>query len=356
MKSKKILFLFVVLNIFYISTNFFIWKFYTEDIFVGINSYKAGDLSRLGYISTSLDLRKAEYNLSFKHFESADINLTDKSQYFDLITIGDSFSNAGGGGLNGYYQDYIATLYGKKVLNIQPFDGDYLNTIVILANSGILERMKTKVVILESVERAFIERMTPQLNTDKNQTIEYIKLNFKNKYINESPEYTFLNDGNYKFILTNILRKFSDNSFNNIVYKVPLKGTFFNVSHPNDLLFYKDDIKNMKKYNVANLNQANNNLNKLAHLLNKSHIKLIVLVGPNKYTIYSDFLIQKNKYGRSEFFEDYVQLPKDYVFVNTKAILHSAVLNGEKDIYYADDTHWSYKASSLVIKSMNYLK
>lgn len=357
MKIKKAMYLFIFLNIVNILFNYFMWENYTKKILIGENGKSSGDLSRLGYIASSLFLRTSDNNLSDVHSEGSDLNYTTSKQSFDIVTFGDSFSNAGGGGINPFYQDYIATMFRKRVLNLQDIvkTGNYLNSLVVLANSGLLDNLKVKTVIIESVERSFIGRMTPKLDITRNQDIEKVKVLLKNsKYANSPPHYDFMNNSNLKFLRYNFYRKFSDNGFNNIVYKMPLRKSLFSVENSNDLLFYGDDIKNINMYNNNDLSAINENLNRLASLLNQHNIKLVVLVAPNKYTIYSDLLIEQNKYGKSNFFEDFKKLPKEYEFIDSKNILQNAVLSGDKDIYYADDTHWSYKASELIVNSMNF--
>ena len=54
------------------------------------------------------------------------------------------------------------------------------------------------------------------------------------------------------------------------------------------------------------------------------------------------------------FFELLREQPKEYVFVDTKKLLTEEVNKGEKDVYYADDTHWSWKASKKIAESMKF--
>ena len=357
MQIKQLIQLFIITNVIYVAFNFSIWEFYTKKIFLGNKKENSvgGDLSRLGYISTSLTLRKRDNNLSIKHYEGNSLALSNSNQNFDIVTIGDSFSNGGGGGENPFYQDYIATLYNKKVLNIQLLSDSYLNTPIVLVNSGVLEKLGVKTVILQSVEHDFINRMTSSIDENKTMDIQDVISLCKNqKYHNTPPEYNFINNGNFKFIAYNLLRKFSDHGFFNIVYKVPLKQNLFSAQHENDLLFYGDDIKKNNLSSPSNLSIANEHLNKLANILKQHGIKLIVLATPNKYTIYSDFMVEKNKYGRSTFYEEFSKLSQEYQFINSKPILQKAVAAGVKDIYYSDDTHWSYKASELIVKSMHF--
>jgi hypothetical protein len=126
------------------------------------------------------------------------------------------------------------------------------------------------------------------------------------------------------------------------------------VTNPRDLLFHIDEIKSLKRNSKENIELVNANLNRLADFLNRKNIKLIFLIAPDKYDVYSDFLVEENKYGNNRLFEELKKLPKNYVFIDTKSILQQAVKHGDKDIYYADDTHWSYKASELIIKSIEF--
>ena len=73
----------------------------------------------------------------------------------------------------------------------------------------------------------------------------------------------------------------------------------------------------------------------------------------DKYNLYSPYIIS-NSYPKSILFEYLDTLPKDYIFINTKKILSEQLEKGEKDIFYADDTHWSHKASEVIIKDESF--
>lgn len=353
---KKVVIIFLWINLSNLLINFIVWHIWTKTILVGTDTKKGGDLTRLGYMSDPIHLRETISILSLKHEESDSVDYEKSPKDYEIVTFGDSFSNGGSGGINAYYQDYIATDYKKNILNVQNIsDGNYLNTVVLLANSGFLKKSNTRYVIVESIERSFIDRCRTPL--EKNKTLplnEIERLLLMKHYSHEMPDYSFMNNGNYRFIITNIMRSFSENAFKNDVYAVPLSSQFF--SYGNKLLFYKDDIKCIKNYSLDNLKEANENLNKLAKLLKTQNIALIVLVAPNKYTLYGEFLQEPYKYGKSIFFEDYKHLPKEYLWIDSKSILREALLKGEKDLYYVDDTHWSNKASMLISQAMKFLQ
>ncbi len=87
----------------------------------------------------------------------------------------------------------------------------------------------------------------------------------------------------------------------------------------------------------------NQNFNHLSDLLTSKKIQLFVMIAADKYDLYSEY-IQNNKYPKNHFFDITQPLTKRYIFIDTKSIL-SNTLKKERDIYFADDTHWSNKAS-----------
>ena len=47
-------------------------------------------------------------------------------------------------------------------------------------------------------------------------------------------------------------------------------------------------------------------------------------------------------------------LKKEYTFIDTKAIIKQLIDDNEKDVYYPDDTHWSYKASAKIFEETKF--
>ena len=70
----------------------------------------------------------------------------------------------------------------------------------------------------------------------------------------------------------------------------------------------------------------------------------------DKYDLYFSF-IQDNPFSENNLFKYLRKADKKYYLVDTKQILFNEIKNNEKDIFYADDTHWSYKASEAIVKS-----
>jgi len=73
----------------------------------------------------------------------------------------------------------------------------------------------------------------------------------------------------------------------------------------------------------------------------------------DKYNLYSRFIVD-NPYPDSRFFEELRKLPKRYVFIDTKKLLLGELERGEKDLFYPDDTHWSWKAPKRIFSEIRF--
>lgn len=339
----------------FVSVNLIIWNFFTKDILTNSSEKHTGDLSRMSYL-TNLNFERK--NLRTLEKKMIDIN-SYNSQNIDMITIGDSFSNGGAGGENRYYQDYLATKSNLNILNLHnlPNSRNSLETIVYLNNSGFLEKNKVKFILVECVQWAIFDRFSFDLDVTKNIDINEIHkiygFNTSKKEIKENllPDVSFINTGNFKFLAYNFLYNFSDKAFFSSVYKAQLDDNYFSLDKK-DLIFYLNDIKYLRKINDENLRVVNDNLNALSNLLSKSNIKLIFMPAVNKYDLYSPYIIN-NKYPKDELFDKFRKLGKNYIFVDTKKILATQLEKKEKDIFYIDDAHWSFKASDFITTELS---
>jgi hypothetical protein len=140
---------------------------------------------------------------------------------------------------------------------------------------------------------------------------------------------------------------FSDNAFGSHVFQRDLDRPLFSVAKARRLLFYDFDIYVLSFTTPEIIAQINDNMNRVADLLEKKGIGLIFMPVVSKYDLYSEF-ITGNPYPKSTFFEALRPLPKKYTFIDTKSPLLEEVRRGEKDIFFADDTHWTWKASDRV--------
>jgi len=304
-----------------------------------------GDLGRMSYQVDSLYPRKLHYDLPKRI-----LNIHPyKDEPIDILTIGDSFSNGVMGGKNPYYQDYLASKYNLNILNIMNItNGQHklFETIISLYNNGWLAKHKPKLVIIESAERGVYERFAKNFDfSRKDISIQKLIVPAKKKdsFI---PNLQPINTANYKLPLYTIKYKFKNRAQKDVVKLSLTKDLFSTKNYQHSLLFHYSDvlyIKNDKKL----VKKINENFNHLAEMLKKLNIKLLFLVAPDKYAVYYDY-IKENPYPKNNFFTLIKPLKKEYLFIDTEALLKNQLKQNKKDLYYSDDTHWSYKASDLV--------
>lgn len=344
--------LLMAMVIFHLTT----WELFVKRLMVDDPSCVGGDLARLGYISGVKMCRQNTNDLPQQHMEMRDYT----GGRVDIVTIGDSFSNGGGGGKNTYYQDYIASIHNMSVLNATQYkDLDLLTTISIMNNNGSLERMDPAFVLIECSEKTCLKelpeevdfaRTMPENELKRHEAMSYAQKQTSGK---DTPRFAFFSEANVNFIKNSVAYRFSDNAFNGQVYKAQLSKPLFSTALADTLLFYAGDIKNRQRFTAERIARMNDHLNTLSDRLAAKGIKLYFMPCVDKYNLYSEYIIG-NTYPKSLFFEDLRQLPKRYAFIDTKAILAEELAKGEKDIFYPDDTHWSWKASDRIFKSVSF--
>ena len=325
-----------------------IWLCFTQELLQASNH--GGDLSRVGYIAGVSYKNKPGYSLPKKHIE----NYQYQQGPIDMITLGDSFSN-GCGKNDPYYQDWIASLHDMNVLNIQALPQmNYLETIETLLRSGYLDLVRPKHILIQIIERNVIEQFASQANLSPTVSLDTILKYYQHiTYENNPPQINFINVGNLKFVLYSFLRQFKDNAFFSKVYEKQLSRSLFTVKKSKSLIFMYEDFANISASTAQNVTQVNHNLNQLAGQLRGKGIQLHFMPVVDKYNLYSSEILNNDK-PQSTFFETLRKMKKEYHLIDTKEILGKEIQRGEKDIYYADDTHWSGKAPKVIFKNTSF--
>ncbi len=335
----------------FIALNYLIWNTWTEQLLTDHYGL-GGDLARTGYVANIKHTRKTYTDLPNRHIEFQDY----KGQPVDVLTIGDSFSNGGGGGKNNFYQDYIASADNLTVLNLGMMDQKQgpIATLVTLFNSGYLDSIKPGAIILQSAEKTAIERLGRITTFDNLRSIDEIRRFYSQHRENPTylPPVKFINTGNAKFAYYSLLYLFKDSANGKVIVR-KLSKPLFSTKLDSTLVFWHDDIRNISRQTPETINLLNSNLNRMADMLAAKGIKLYFMPSVDKYNLYRDYIVA-NPYPESRFFEELRPLPKKYTLIDTKAILGELLKKGEKDVYYADDTHWSWKAPELIFNKVRF--
>jgi hypothetical protein len=336
--------------------HFVTWKCFTEDLLT--DTYEGGDLSRLGYLPGSKHYRNTSVDLPRRHLKMKDY----LGQPVDMLTIGDSFSIGGGRGRNPYYQDYIATFSNISVMNVTPYPTDDLvmgcsplSTLAVLDNSGYLDIIKPRYVLIESLEtlvparfgRPFAWGWTDSL-ADVIRHYEGVTGDWPGL-----PKHSFINSGNLDFYWRNLMYFFSDSAFGHSVHQFKLNRSLFNVRKDDDLLVFQYDLRITPFMTVEKVSEINETVNEIAEVLARKGIRLVFMPVVSKFNLYGEYIID-NPYPKNMFFEKLRPLPKKYLFIDTKEILQEELRKGEKDIFFADDSHWSWKASRAIFEKVRF--
>jgi hypothetical protein len=360
MRAKRFVQYFFYTIIGFTAFNFIVWHLFTEKILTRQDSMITGDLTRMGYIPHLIEPRQNRTDLPKLHKEAA----TYLDEPLDLITIGDSFSQGRGFGLNRYYQDYIATELDWNVLNLMQHvkTRSYMETAVLLANSGFLEKSGVKYLLIESVSRKVVARHSGNVNYDVSMPLQDLQdyygmgTNDTAKDFEALPPVHFINNGNFKYMAFKLLYHVSDRALFSKTYQVTLSKSLFTAGNGKELLYYNKAIRAIKHHTHENIKVVHENLNRLADFLwSRYRVKLIFMPAVTKYDLYSSFIVD-NKQPSDPFFELFRSMEnKQYLFIDTKAILFKELEKGEKDIYFCDDTHWTHKASAVIAEELKRL-
>lgn len=308
-----------------------------------------GDLNRLGFVSIENNYRDI-----FKNVGTSGKTVTDLGELnnnsntsIDVLTFGDSFSDQGQQG----YQSFLINDHHLNVVNINIVRYKVVNQIELLlklVNGDFFDHWNVKYVLLQCVERNIVVKgQLPDTNIVMNRAAFDKLYSTKNKLNSENKF-----KGNIiKYSLNSLLYRFDDNAFNSQCYKVALNKKLFS-TQKNELLFFKDDYENLKYNEKSKVVILNNTLNTIADKLRNKGIRLIVLPSPDKYDLYSDFIVN-NKMPKNIFFDLMRSEEKKYSYIDSKTLFMKYIEQGKKDIYYADDTHWSPFGAKIIADKIN---
>lgn len=328
-------------------TAFFVGPFFILYIITALFFTTDADLLRIGFLP-SMDKKYQQKLTSSGHtIKFVELSKSKKKTY-EILTIGDSFSEQGKSG----YQNRLANDF--SVLHIDRFiSNNQIQTLIELCNGNFFDTYKVQYVILQGVERNLIhdiQNIDNKARIDIHE-IDSIMINHKPQPIKD--EYNFFSRITLRFPYST-LKYFTDKNYlaNGEVYNMELNTESLFSNHSNKLLFYHDDLNNTKQNNVPeNTIKLNRILNDLSEKLKEKNIQLLFLPSPDKYDLYYNYIVDKHNLTQPLFFDHFGKLDKKFIYINSKEIL-TKELNRKKDIYYFDDTHWSPIAAKLVAQKI----
>jgi hypothetical protein len=295
---------------------------------------EGSDLIRIGYIPDFY--KKTKHKLDKKSLKTQFFHSKTKNKKIDILVLGDSFSEG---------KNSFTNLIAKSKFVLKPtLNGENpINVLDQFINKNFFKTNSVKFVIIESVERYVVDRgvNSNSLKSFFGQkcTVNHHKPNLDHIFFSNQSILFFYNSINY------LLK--SNNLINNKVYSMKLKSTLFNHVMGDEILILHEDLDVVRfNNNEKNIRILNKRINDLAIKLNKDNTKLILLIYPDKYDLYFNFLNQKKI--KPVFFEKFSKMKKKYVYIDTKKILLNKLFDHTKDLYFYDDTHCTIKASKTI--------
>ena len=276
----------------------------------------------------------------------SELSKTNKRK-FDILTIGDSFSNQD---LIGY-NNYIANLSPLTVLNLNGKLNSNLNpiqTVMDFANGDVLDSLDVDFIVLQLVERQSASRR----NIIENKSVIFDSIiNKPLKKLEENSSTSFFSNTTLKLLFTNFSYLFNNKPYYSKTFRVKSTKPLFS-NKPAEILFSEEDVSILKdNNNLNNIKELNDKLNFINRRLDKKDIKLIVLICPDKYDLYYDYILDKGEFTKPIFFESFKDLSKKYLYVNAKKKITDEI-ELKNDLYFYDDTHWSPHSAKIVAKEI----
>ncbi len=360
MNAKRYVYGMLFCVVLFLGFHWMTWTLWSKHVLLLDDMTYKGDLARLTYKKDSIlerpsYLNPAALTLPRRHLQYKELQ---PGEGVDVVTLGDSFSNAATQGKNPFYQDYIATYNDMKVLNVIPFRSTlrFIEPIVQMYNSGLLQELSPKAVLIQSVERFAAIRFARKIDFTQTAPLKQLRQTLrkqKNIYVGKDENIKFINNRNMDAFIYNMTALFNPYSNSLACYVRPMEKDFFTTEDPNSLLYHKDDILHLPKATPASVKKLNENFNTLADMLAQEGIELYFMPVVDKYDLYAPYIIG-NTHPKSRFFELLRPLKKRYRLIDTKKMLRKELEKGVKDLYYPGDTHWSYKASKTIFKKVRF--
>lgn len=315
----------------------------------GIKKQISGDLGLLGMIPFGVDY----YDNAFQSRQNIETNVEhftcNSTSKYEVITLGDSFSKMEGDG----YQTYLGRALNDTILDLDiSIAKDMVSPeqiVVKLLKNGFFEQMGAKLVVFQSVERDFIERLS-SVDFNKSLPADSMLYYYRYKEASKKTNNSFkdLFEASKKPVLEDMsawIRMLS--GYQNPIVRVELSKPFFtHKTKAEDLYFYKEDLK-FNRFKNDTIDRAKQNFERIKEMFEAHDIKFIYFIPPTKYHAYQDYIVD-NKLPRDGLVFNFEKhLSKDYFFYPL-SIVDSMLQKGVKDVYKLNDSHWSYKASEQV--------
>ena len=291
-----------------------------------------GDLGRLAQIPFG-----KEYDLVLekdypKEYVAKDtLIIDDKFIQFEqkptVLTIGDSYSGMGNIG----YQNYLA-LHNLNVVNLvrKHAQENPLMIVSAMLNDNMLDSTVCKTVIVQTSDRNCVGRLQEIYDDVHYSSIELYQSEKGKRQISVLNLFSFIR---------------LQLGYDSPVFKYQLTKDCFSHKWGNMAYCYNEDLW-FQYGNQQEVEIAKENLKLFNDKFAQKGIKLILLICADKYDVYRPFMAD-NTLPVDTMTDDFEDISGVCV-IHTKKMFQEMVRNGEKDVYFMNDSHAASIANKAV--------
>ena len=331
------------------------WHGITKETFYEHDGH--GDLARLGSLAVS---RAATPNTDWaeQHETLAHYIATDSQEPYDVLVVGDSMMGGGGGAscLDDLAARYgVRPLFATRLLRGADDSVDVYQMARLLVRLGYVDAIRPRYLVLECGERMvgvhFASRVLPPPAWSQAE-FERACLAYREvRGLGIVPPATLLSTtmaaANKQYVENRWYARTHDGRPSKDVRREELTiPAFTNPGWQDTLLTFAEDDRYLRE--PPDAAAVNSELNDFARELAAHGVTLVVLIPPDKSDVYWPWLADAGSWPENPFYDDIAPLAKDYIFIDAKTPLRAAVANGVQDLYWCDDTHWSWRAQQIV--------
>jgi hypothetical protein len=326
-----------------------------------------GDLTRIGYYSER-EFGWSKPQLLFPdtklNFPSGPDDSGSYGSYYDILVLGDSFSDARP---KFQWQNYVASSTGWSIdtLNIN------LIRIKQVISSQEFREHPPKILIFESVERELpghlFENASGCRSSDYS-TRRFNEFDASKAFVTSTNttkqlpglsstvgRETRMNDIKlefvWKYILHYVLKNINMDETADVYKLSLLKPAPFSSKNINEILVYKNDIEKQNVWNKAGLSAMSYCAQEIRQQVEANgYTKFVLMVAPDKLTAYSEFL--QNQKLRNISLLDKLSKLQSGVMPRVDIALRKAISEGQWDVYFPDDTHWGAAGQHIVSEAL----
>ena len=291
---------------------------------------RSGDLGRVGHRFFEKNYHgKLSPNVDEQFVKDVFIDSLPDSVF--ILSVGDSFSNK----LLSVqrWNEYFGKVFNQQIINIPPCDKSPANIVLSILTEYPDNRLP-QVILMETVEREAIPILSA-LNFKHNESLNNIKYLPKNSF------------GISTDFLHNVIEFYQRQLGMNVhlVFSDLNKPVFSSKGDESKLICYYQDTSHFSNKEVK---MAVDNLKRLHKLAEYRGVQLFYLICPNKANVYWPYITEKDKkkyYNILDCTSTFDTL--QFVF-SPLQMLRNKVSQGEKDVFYCDDSHWPPKTAKNV--------